>query len=152
MTPLLYPILLLIIGELSSDDLTKWVSRVLLYIYAVSLVILTYAPTSVETLPSAMIVSIIGYSVILHKVDLVRVRVSVLTLMVLQTINYLSVIYNDYTLVTTVPYYFEHSHLVLRELSVIVVTTCNIKMGVDSKLKLGILLGYLMEYLYLINT
>lgn len=152
MTPLLYPILLLIICEISTDDLTKWVSRVMLYIYAISMVILTYLPTSSETLFSAMIVSVIGYSVLLHKIGFIRIRVVVLTLLILQIINYLSVIYNDFTLVYSIPYYFEHSNIVLRELSVIAVTSCCIKKGVDSKLKIGILLGYIMEYFYLINT
>ena len=151
MSPLLYPFILILVCEFSTDELTKWVSRVMFYIYSIAMIVSLYFPSTSQTLFVVMMVYLVGYSFLIYKVKLIRIRVILGTLLILQSINYISLLSNNYSLYYMIPYYFEYSNIILRELSVMCITLCCITKGVDKRLKFGILFVYIMEYSYLVN-
>ena len=151
MTPLLFPIIMMLYSELSVDKLTRFCARNTLYMYCMVLVISLSLPVQSLTLLFVLGVYVIGYSFLFWKVKLWRIRVLFIVSLFLQIVNYLSLYYVSYEWFYMIPYYMEYSNIILRELSVIAVSMCCIDKGTDIKLKVGVLGAYLIEYSYLVG-
>ena len=151
MTPFLFPIIMMLYSEKSSDKLTRFCARNTLYMYCMALLVSLYLPVQSLTLLFVLGVYMVGYSFLFWKVKFWRVRVLFIISLFLQIVNYLSLYYVSYEWFYTIPYYMEYSNIILRELSVIAVSMCCIDKGTDIKLKVGVLGAYLIEYSYLVG-
>jgi len=151
MTPLLFPVIMILYSEFSSDKDTRLFARVSIFTYLMALVVSLNFPVQSFTLLIVLFVYLIGYSILLWNIKHWRVRVLLIVLILLQSVNYISLYFVSYQVYYLIPFYMEYSNIILRELTVLATSICCIEKA-DLKLKIGIFGAYLIEYSYLIGT
>ena len=149
MSPFLFPILLLIYGECSEDKLTRFTSRLLFYGHCFSLILMTTLPPDSSYILLYSLPYFVSYGYLIHRSTITPVKVLLSLLTVLQCFNYLSLYFQSYTLFMALPFYFEYSNVILREISMMCVCFCTRSFKVDVRLKLLTLILYLIEYSYI---
>jgi hypothetical protein len=152
MAIILLPLLLLLYAEFSKDSGTRATARLLLYGYAGS--VMAYAlmaPTA-----SAIIVSgsllLIGYALVFVKVRVLKTLPLLIILFLLTLGNTLSLVFNNFDIIASIPFYAQYSNIILRESTMIVVFLCNTKKGEDFEINCIAFILYISEYLYLLTT
>lgn len=150
MSPFLFPLVLILYGECSSEKLTRHVARCLFYSYTFSILIFTVLSPTNLTIVTAYIPYCLVYVYLIFKVKIKVVKFIILLLLILQSINYLSLYLESYTLLLTLPFYFEYSNIILRELTIISIASCTFNFKTDYEIKVITVVLYLIEYSYII--
>lgn len=151
MSPFLYPIVLILCSELSTDRYTRIVARSLLYGYFLSLFILTYLEPTSLTILLAGIPFLLSYGYIYFKVRQIKILIPLIVLSILQIINFSSLYFVNFDIILSIPFYLEYSNIILRELSLMCVALCTNSFKVDTRLKTYVFVLYLVEYSYIVG-
>ena len=149
MSSLLFPLLLILYGECSEDKLIRVSARVMFYGYALSNLLFTILPPVDTTILWASLPYFVSYGYLAYIHKQVCSRLLLAGLALLQVINYLSLYFQSYTLFLTIPFYFEYSNIILRELHIFLITMCSSDFKVDTRLKILTLIFYFVEYSYI---
>lgn len=150
MSPFLYPLILILYSEFSPCNDTKWISRVLFYIYAISLFFYTTLPPVDIVILLNLGLYLTGYGLVYYKIKHLKIRVILIVLGVLQCINHLCLYNVNYTIYYMIPYYFEYSNLLLRELTVMCICSYNYDKKVGGNLRYVLFICYVFEYYFII--
>lgn len=151
MSPFLFPFILILYGEFSQCNDTKWIARVLFYCYSITLIVSMVLPPTAGVLLVVLSVYLIGYTLVGYKIKSLRERITLLVLGLLQVINYISLYNVSYELYYLIPWYFEYSNIILREITLLCVTMYNLEKGLDHQLRVVLFFAYIVEYSYLLN-
>jgi len=149
MSPLLFPLLLLLYGEGSEDKVTRLTARVLFYGYSVSILLFTILPEFDYNIILASLPYFVSYGYIFYTSKQTSIKILTGTLFVLQGISFTSIYFNSYELLLLIPFYFEYSNIILREFSIILLGMCTADLKTDSRLKILTFIFYFVEYSYI---
>jgi len=149
MSPLLFPLLLLLYGEGSEDKVTRLTARVLFYGYSVSILLFTTLPEFDYNIILASLPYFVSYGYIFSTSKQTSIKILTGILFVLQGISFTSIYFNSYELLLLIPFYFEYSNIILREFSIILLGMCTADLKTDSRLKILTFIFYFVEYSYI---
>ncbi len=149
MSPLLFPVLLMLYGELSEDEDTRKLARLFFYSYACSVLIFTFMSPTVIPILLSLVFLIATPVYILSQKPVTRLKPFLCLLIGLYSLNGISVVTQSYNLILNLPLYFEYSNIILRECTILTIGLHNITKGVDTRLKIITGVLYLVEYSYI---
>lgn len=147
MFPFLLPVCLLLYGEFSKGKNTRYISRTLFYAYTLSTLLPMYVENSSYGVILAVLILIGGIGNCIAVMESHIGRASLLIALVSSTLNYSSLLLQDFTLLMSIPYYADYSHFVFRESLLIAVTMSSIEERLEHKdFKLELYLTLLWVY------
>lgn len=149
MSPFLLPLLLILYAECSVDAKTKITSRFLLYAYFLALVFMSILPPAGFSILMALVSYLLCYGYLIYVNDKILVKVILFLLSVLQCLNYISIYSESYQTFLVIPFYFEYSNMILRELTVLCIGLCTVDFKTDFNIKVLTVILYLIEYSYI---
>lgn len=150
MSPFLYPLILILYSEFSRCIETRWISRIFFYTYSVSLFFYSTLPPVGLVILLNLGLYLVGYGLIYYKINCTKVRVLLAILSILQCVNHLCLYHVNYTMYYLIPYYFEYSNLLLRELTVMCLCSYNYEKKVGGNLRYVLFICYVFEYYFII--
>ncbi len=115
MLPYLLPLILILYGEFSQDIDTRFLGRVLFYTYTLSLVL----PQTADTVESSILGSWaiftfgIGYCAVRCRNWITRFCFFIAAVSL--SLSSWSLVLNDFTLLLSIPYFADWSHVIIRE-------------------------------------
>ncbi len=153
MTPLLLPFILLLYAECSKDDVTRFVSRLLLYGHVFAYSLAMYSQNATEALVWQCSVSVVVLLMCARRSEGMFGVYLFYCLLSINIFIYLPLILNDFSVLTRFEWFYNNSNYVMREGTILAVGLSSkltdkgeVRENKDKMLDLFTLLIYMAEY------